>query len=240
MTVRTIAHRGASAYAPENTMSAFVLAHEMGATAIELDVELTADEQLVVIHDSRIDRTSNGTGRVADMTLAELREYDYSRTVPGSARGDGTRIPTLHEVLEFAAGRGMFVNIETKDHSERALRVNDRVAEAVHTSGRVDNTLISSINHAAMAAMKVAHPEFRTAIAFIERFADLAGYASACGADVVHPYYAHVDEEFVRVARAAGLGINVWTVDDDSTADRMRALDIDGLMTNRPDVGGAK
>ncbi|MGZ0212991.1 MAG: glycerophosphodiester phosphodiesterase [Actinomycetales bacterium] len=234
---RIIAHRGASAYAPENTLAAFELAVDMGATKIELDVDVTRDGHLVVMHDPRVDRTTDGVGWVRDFTLAELRALKCDRGFEGQFARDVTYAPTLAEVLAFARERNVWVNIETKDFTSSFSAVNDRVAEEVVAHDWVDATLISSINHRAMAGFVRSYPQFATAIAFIETFADLPGYARRCGATVLHPHFSLIDERFVAEAREHGLGINVWTVDDDATADRILDFDVDAIMTNRPDVG---
>lgn len=236
MTPVLMAHRGASGLAPENTLAAFRMALDLGSPMIELDVQLTADRHLVVLHDATIDRTSDGVGAVGELTLAELRGHRFDRLRPGEFAADEVGILELSEVLAFAVQRDIALNVETKEHGPAADLVNELVWEALREASWVDRTLVSSINHAAMAAMKSRHPEVRTAIAFVERFDDLTAYAHGCGADVLHPYHALVDEEFVARAREGGFGINVWTVDDPVLARRLLALDIDGLMTNRLDL----
>jgi len=237
---RIIAHRGASSYAPENTLAAFKLAADMGATRIELDVDVTRDGQLVVMHDPRVDRTTDGVGWVRDFTLAELRELNADRGWEGQFSRSETRVPTLSEVLDVACERSLWVNIETKDFTSSWGAVNDLVAAEVLAHDWVDATLISSINHRAVAGFVRAYPQFSTAIAFIETIADLPGYARRCGASVLHPHFSLINQQFVAEAREHGLGINAWTVDDDAAADRILEFDLDALMSNRPDVGGIK
>jgi glycerophosphoryl diester phosphodiesterase len=170
------------------------------------------------------------------MTLAEVRTHRFDRTHPGRDRADDVGILEFREAVDFMVSHDLDLNVETKEHGPNAPLVNDLVAAALRDAGWSERTLVSSINHAAMAAMKQQHPHLRTAIAFVERFADLPDYAATCGADVLHPHHRLVDEEFVARARAAGLGINVWTVDDEQEGRRLLALDIDGMMTNRPEM----
>src|SRR5919108_5142241 len=120
------AHRGASAYAPENTMAAFELALTQGTDAIELDVKLSADEQAVVIHDATVDRTTGGRGRVKDLSLAELRSLDAGRFF--SEKYIGEKIPTLEEVFE-RVGERTFINVELTNYNSR----RDRLVETVST-----------------------------------------------------------------------------------------------------------
>ena len=236
MNTQLIAHRGASRDAPENTRAAFLRAVEVGSTMIELDVQLTADDRLVVIHDQRIDRTANSTGAVRDLTVAELRQFSYDSSLPGVYPSEDVGILELREAVDFMVEHNLDLNVETKEHGAAAERVNDLVAATLRDAGWSERTLVSSINHAASAAMKAQHPEIRTAIAFVERFVDLTDYARSCGADVLHPHYGLVDAEFVERARDGGFGINAWTVDEPDDVRRLIALGIDGVMTNRPDL----
>ena len=237
MSPRIIAHRGASVAAPENTFAAFELAVELGATSLELDVDVTRDGHLVVLHDSRVNRTSNGVGHVRDFRLEELRALRFDRGFEGRFPEGATRIPTLAEVLDFAVERGLWVNVETKDYSDDWAAVNELVGTAIRSRDLAEQTLVSSINHRAMAGLSRTHPELPTAIAFLETFVDVPAYAARCGAQVLHPHFSLVEASFVERAHAAGLGVNAWTVDDEATATRLLATGIDGLMTNRPDIG---
>lgn len=231
-----LAHRGASAYAPENTMASFGLARDMGADGIELDVQLTRDGKLVVIHDLSIDRTSNGTGLVGELTLEELRQYDFSYNTGGKYGTDGSRLPELGEVMEFAMKHGLYINIETKDYSRPYGEVNMRTAELVRQYGYTENTLISSINHNAVARLKRDYPEIRTAIAFLESLYRLEEYAANCRVDVLHPYYLGVDEAFMELANRSRFEVNPWTVDDEAEIIRLRNLGVTRIMTNKPDL----
>lgn len=231
-----LAHRGASAYAPENTMAAFGLALDMGTHGIELDVQLTRDGKLVVIHDLSIDRTSDGTGLVGELTLEELRQYDFSYAFAGKYGTDGSRLPELGEVMEFAMKHGLYINIETKDYSRPYGEVNMRTAELVRRYGYTENTLIASINHNAVARLKRDYPELKTAIAFMESFYRLEAYAANCRADVLHPYYLGVDEAFMELADRSRFEVNPWTVDDEAEMIRLRNLGVTRIMTNKPDL----
>lgn len=231
-----LAHRGASAYAPENTLAAFELGRQMGAGGIELDVQLTKDGKLVVIHDHTIDRTSNGKGRIADMTLEELRMYDFSYSFKDKYGAEGSRIPELKDIMQYAMEHDLFINIETKDYANPYGEVNRLTAELVRASGYGEQTLISSINHNAMAMLKREYPEIETAIAFLESFYRLEEYAESCRVDVLHPYYLGVNESFMEQANRNGWGVNPWTVDDEAEMKRLQKLGVTRIMTNRPDV----
>src|SRR5512140_136192 len=134
-------HRGARAHAPENTMASFELALAQGADAIELDARLTADERVVVIHDRMVNRTTNGVGRVAGLTLAQIRALDAGSFFSEKYRGE--KIPQLEEVFD-ALGKQTFINLEFKDHEELADRLVERVCKLVARCGMQDRILFSS------------------------------------------------------------------------------------------------
>ena len=131
--VKVFAHRGASAYAPENTLAAFRLAEEQGADGIELDVQLTKDGQVVVIHDENIDRTGTGTGAVRDYTLEELRKLSFHNHMEAY---EGEKIPTLEEVLTFVKQGRMEVNIELKTGVYWYPEIEKKTIEIVKSDGR--------------------------------------------------------------------------------------------------------
>ena len=142
--VKVFAHRGASAYAPENTLAAFRLAEEQGADGIELDVQLTKDGQVVVIHDENIDRTGTGTGAVRDYTLEELRKLSFHNHMEAY---EGEKIPTLEEVLTFVKQGRMEVNIELKTGVYWYPEIEKKTIEIVKKAGMEERVIYSSFNH---------------------------------------------------------------------------------------------
>ena len=231
-----IAHRGASAYAPENTLAAFELAVEMGADAIELDVQLTKDEQVVVMHDLSINRTADGTGYIKELTYEELSRFNYAYKFKGQYEAAKCTILKLEQVVEFARKNGLYMNIETKDYTNLYGKVNAMTAQLLRNYDYTAHSLIASLNHSAMAYLKKDFPEIRTAIAFITGFYNLPAYARSCNADVLHPISLMVDEEFMKMADASGLEVNPWTIDNPAELSRLQKLGVAGIMTNKPDV----
>ena len=150
------AHRGASGYAPENTLEAFKKAVEMGADGVELDVQLTKDDQMVVIHDELIDRTSDGRGWVKDMTLEELRKYNYNKTHPEYEHAD---IPTLREVYELLKPTGLTINVELKTGIVFYEELERKVIELTKEMGMEDKVLYSSFNHYTCVKLHELNPE---------------------------------------------------------------------------------
>lgn len=218
-----IGHRGASADAPENTLAAFALALEQNADGIEFDVQLSRDGVPVIMHDDTVDRTTNGAGRVSDLTLAELRQLTIA--------GDQS-IPTLDELFEMF-GRRTLYNIELK-----GLKINDgglsaAVANAIENHQVAECALISSFSPFFVRAARrhlprsvpVAHLRERPSTRIFHRFVH---------AEADHPLHTLVNEELMEWARRRGVRVNAWTVDDPIEAQRLIRLGVHGIITNRP------
>jgi glycerophosphoryl diester phosphodiesterase len=214
-----LGHRGASGEAPENTLRAFALAAEQGADGVELDVQPTADGALVIMHDDTVDRTTNGRGRVADLTYAALAALDA---------GAGERAPTLEEALSLARGR-LFVDIEIKDPG-----VEPSVAALVDRLGMADEVAISSFHPASLAAMRAIAPRLRRWLLSGEWSPDTLQAAIDLGAVGVAPRHRHIDAALVEAARARGLAVVAWTVNAPADIDRLLGLGLDALITDFP------
>ncbi|HWQ13863.1 MAG TPA: glycerophosphodiester phosphodiesterase family protein [Roseiflexaceae bacterium] len=226
-----IAHRGASAYAPENTMAAFELAARQGADMCELDVQPTADGQLVVFHDETTERWDGQRRRAAACTLAELQALDIG----------GERVATLAEVCDFARERGMRLNVELKGPGFGAA-----VARLLRDTRTAELVLISSFWPAALQEIAAADPSLpraylmgirtlRPDVRLRESWPFLA--LRRVGASAWHP--ASEIPGLTRVlplVRRAGYQVNVWTVNDPAAMRRLIALGADGIITDRPDV----
>ncbi|SHH77275.1 glycerophosphoryl diester phosphodiesterase [Sporobacter termitidis DSM 10068] len=217
-------------------MAAYELALDMGADAIELDVQLTKDGQVVVIHDLSINRTSDGKGFVRDMTYHELSRHVYAYKFKEKYDLSKCRLLKLEEVLDFASKNDLFLNIETKDYTDPRGKVNAMTARLVREFNYAEKSLISSINHNAVAYLKEEFPEIKTAIAFMTGIYDLPAYARTCRAEVLHPISYIVDEPFMEMARGAGFEVNVWTVDNIEELSKLQKLGVTGIMTNTPDL----
>jgi glycerophosphoryl diester phosphodiesterase len=219
-----IGHRGASAAAPENTLAAFALAVAQGADGVELDVQLSADGQPVIIHDGTIDRVTNGTGRVSALTVAELQAY--------ALRG-GERIPTLAQLFARLGAQTLY-NIELKEFSARDRGLETAVAACVREFGLAERVLISSFNPLAIRrARRCFDPGVPLALI---RQPGLQSHAHRLVHDMQadHPHHTLVDEAYVAWARARAYRIHVWTVDDPQIARRLVKLGVHGVITNAP------
>ena len=216
-----IAHRGAFVEAPENTLKSFKMAIEMGADMIELDVHLTKDRRVVVIHDDTIDRTSNGSGAVKDYTLEELKKFDF---------GEGEKIPTLEEVFELTKGK-VLVNVEIKE-----MNMAKEVVEIIERYNMADKVLVSSFLHPVLLEVKRLNPTIKTGILFTCRPVSITNMARDARAEFVHPYYETLDKQLIDEAHKNGLEVNVWTVDDPDEMQKLIEWGVDGIITDVPDV----
>ena len=228
------AHRGASGYAPENTMEAFSEAVRRKADGIELDVQLTKDGEIVVIHDEKLERVSNGTGWVKDYALKELRKLNFNKTFPeqGSAR-----IPTLKEVYELMKKEDMLVNVELKTSIVFYEGLVDKVLDLAARMGMEEKVLYSSFNHYTLLEIKKKNPGTRTGMLFEDGIVDAPAYGKRLGVDALHPIYAHLQHPgFLEQCREENLPLHVWTVNTKERFRQMEKAGVDVVITNFPDI----
>jgi len=230
------AHRGASHEAPANTLAAFLLAVDLGAEGIELDVHLSKDGELVVIHDFDVSATTDGQGLVRAKTLAELKELDAGgRFDPVFA---GQRIPTLQEVID-AVGRRLLLNIELKVKSWGDGCLAAKVVRLVEQNGLVDRVVLSSFNPLAVWRVKQRNPQIATGLLYAQDmplFLRKAWLRKLVRPTALHPHYTMVDAHYVWWANRQGYRVNVWTADDPADMGRLMRHGVDIIITNRPDL----
>jgi glycerophosphoryl diester phosphodiesterase len=240
------AHRGASASAPENTIPAFELACAQGADVIELDVHLTRDDEVVVIHDSHVERTTDGRGEVAALTLREVKALDAGRWFGEAWRG--TTVPALREVLEGFASR-VLIDIEIKGGVESGWRVGGvredaavsthlarRTLEVVKEAGALDRVVIASFGMRALAAVIEANPEVPTQWSVYDRdiVRDCA-LAAAARFDVISPQVYAATRDNVETAHRHGLAVYIYAGNGDDVLARVMDSGADAVKTDRPD-----
>ncbi len=231
-----VAHRGASAYAPENTLASVRLAIEMGADGVEHDVCVTSDGVPVLMHDLTLDRTTTGTGKVSDHALAEIREMRI--TGPHAEDYPDEPIPTLEEALEVMKGKTIPV-IEVKEADTGAA-----VVEAIRNVGMIDDVLVISFKDPLLAEIEAIEPRIPTAWLTGGRvqgephaFAlSLLQRARACGANCVNMNAGLASPEVVWALHSRGMSAWVWTVNDPQMMRHLIDMEIDGITTDRPDV----
>ena len=228
------AHRGASGYAPENTMEAFRMAVEMGADGVELDVQLSKDGELVVIHDETLERVSGVAGYVKDMTLAELRALNVSGSFPNFCP---TQIPTLAKVLEELKGSGLEVNIELKTGVYFYPGIEEKAAELVKRMEMEKRVWFSSFNHQSVMKLKEFCPKAKTAFLLADVLVNAISYAKKYGVDALHPAYWHMqDIDFIDRCHKKGIAVNLWTINHRSDMKKYCLCGADAIITNYPDI----
>lgn len=220
-----IAHRGASADLPENTLAAFALAAEQGADGIELDVQFSADNQIVIFHDATLERLTGSKRKVSQLSTAELKGIDL---------GMEQTIPTLDELLEMMGPRLLY-NIEIKEFSMRDNGLETAVADRIESFALQDMTLISSFNPFSVRRARQACSRSTTvALIRAEGFLKYTYLFASEQAD--NPHHALVDENYIVWANKRGYRIYAWTVDDPQVASRLVDLGVHGIITNRPQL----
>ena len=229
------AHRGASAHAPENTLAAFELAVKQKADAIEFDVKLSSDDQVVVIHDQTIDRTTNGTGRVKDLPLAALQEMDAGSFFDVAYKGEP--IPTLSQVFE-AVGMKIFLNIELTSYSSPSDSLPEKVAELVNFYGLEKNILFSSFHPQVLRRIHRLMP-----IVPIGFLADhgISGILARSWLgkllvdyQALHPELRDANQAFINRIHQAGHRVHVYTVNQVMDMQRLYSIGVDGIFTDDP------
>jgi len=217
-------HRGNPAEHPENTLASFRSAIELGVDMIECDVHLSADGELVVIHDHTLDRTTDGSGLVVQRTLAELRRLDA---------GGGERLPVLAEVCALARDR-VGLCVEIKQIPVPYPGLEERLVACLDAMGMLDRTAVISFHHDAVRRVKELEP--RLAVGIIEgaRPIDPVSLLRTARADIYSPHYGAMDPALVEEIHGAGGVVGVWTVDDEAAVAWCRACRPDSVFTNRP------
>lgn len=228
------AHRGASGYASENTLEAFALAAEMKADGVELDVQMTKDGHLVVIHDETIDRTSDGRGAVRDYTLSQLKQFNFNKTHPEYTHAE---IPTLREVYELLKETDLIVNVELKTGICFYDGIEERVLELSGRMGMEQRVLYSSFNHYSITRIKELCPSAKTGVLYMDGIYRPVEYAEALMAEALHPAYYNMQYPgLMEQAKTRGIKVHVWTVNTPEQFKRCRELGVDAVITNYPDI----
>ena len=229
-----IAHRGASGYAPENTLAAFRLALEMGAQAIELDVHQTRDHELVVLHDEDLRRVGRRKGRVRDLTREELRSVDVGSWFDPCFSAE--RVPTLSQVYDLAEGKAE-LHVELKRGSKLYPGIEERVVDLIQRRKAWETTLVSSFDHAALYSARSLDTRLR-----IGYLLGLTGMKTAyreiqeLSAESLNMSTRQADARKVRECAERKLKTLVYTVNSRKELSRLSRLGVDGVFTNFPEL----
>lgn len=219
MTFTVVGHRGAMGLEPENTLRSFLRAEREGADEIELDLWLSKDGRLVILHDGNVERTTNGTGDVAAMTLAEIKRLDA---------GLGESVPTFDEVLDVVTVP-IQAEIKTLDAARAAI-------DTIRDRGLLDRVTVTSFHSEVLSVAKEYLPDVRTGLIYSGAPDDSVEAATALGAAIMCPGIGKLGPELVERAHRAGLGVFTWPVNDVEVLAKARELGVDGITTDYPDA----
>lgn len=230
---KIFAHRGFSGYYPENTMLAFKKAIEIGVDGIELDVQLTKDNTVVIIHDETIDRTTNGDGLVKSYTYNELKKFDASFKFNNFGFN---RIPTLEEYFLLVKDLDIITNIELKTSVYEYLGIEDSVLELIKKYNLEDKVIISSFNHFSILRMKKLAPQIKCGFLSEDWIIDAGKYTFSHQIECYHPRFNNLIPEVIEELKKFNIEINTWTVNDERDMLYLKEKGIDSIITNFPDM----
>ncbi len=241
MSCKVIAHRGANKKAPQNTIPAFVTAINEGANGFETDVHLTKDGIPVICHNYTIDATSDGRGEVTSYTLEELKKFDFGSYF--SEEFKGTPLPTLDEFLDVTSkSDAEIINIELKCPKDSNIaHLVEETLKSVKKYGCLDRVIISSFSPEVLKTVKEIDARCKTALLYP------ISHPSVCrlvlypffmvkkiGCDIIHPASIVTNKKIVDIAHTFGIQVNVWTVNDKKTIEKLLDLGVDGIITDKP------
>lgn len=228
------AHRGSSGTHPENTLAAFKVAAGLPIFGVEFDVHMTKDEELVIIHDEKINRTSNGKGFVKDMTLAELQTYDFGSWFSKESKGEV--IPTLYEVLELFSETSLQLNIELKSDIFPYPGMAEKVLDLVGAMKLDSRVVISSFNHEMIRTVKQLAPHIQTAALFMEVLVDPLQYVRAIPADALHITKHAALRPSAKKVIEEGVPVQVFTVNKASQMKALKEIGVRAIFTDYPEI----
>ena len=215
--MRIIAHRGASFLEPENTIKAIEKAVKTGADFVEVDVRMSKDNKLVIMHDPDINRTTDGQGLVKDYTVQELKNFDA---------GAGETIPTLDEIIACVKDRiGLVIEIKEPRTEGKILKKIDE--------NNLENVILTSFYHKSIKNARKMNPSVDAGIIFTGQPVDVKQMASNACANVIFPSYRYMNEDMVKQAKNNGTSIYPWTIDDPEIFKKFVKMGVDGIVTNK-------
>ncbi|MBI1804161.1 MAG: glycerophosphodiester phosphodiesterase [Ignavibacteriae bacterium] len=239
--IMIVAHRGAPAYAPENTLSSFRKALELHADALELDVHQTKDSQIVVMHDGSINRTTNGKGNVRNVTLAELRRLSAGKWFGAEFESD--KVPTLYEVIGLCDSSTTLI-VELKEGSDESPGIEDRIITIVRSAGTKKRIILKSFDRSVLARLHRKAPEipllyvYVFSIPWINFTVDhglSTGDIFSLDVDYLQPHNILLTKSFIHSAHRHGYKVIAWDVQSESSMQDMLAIGVDGIETDYPD-----
>jgi glycerophosphoryl diester phosphodiesterase len=219
--VKVLGHRGCAGIEPENTMRAFKRAMNLGVDFIELDVRMCRDNKLVVIHDDKVDRTTNGNGSVRDLTFKEIRKLDADK---------GEKIPSLEETIDLLKKGKQRIAIEIKEPDTL-----NGILNIVMEEGLSSKVIIVSFWHNVLKRIKEIEPELKTGAIFVGRPVDTVSLAKAAQSELICLKYKFIDEEVVMECHKNDIEVNAWTVNEIEDIEQMKGLGVDIISSDHPE-----
>ena len=230
---KIFAHRGYSGKYPENTMIAFKKALECGVDGIELDVQLTKDGEVVIIHDETIDRTTTGKGFVVDYTYEELERFDASFKFKDLGFN---KIPTLREYFQLVKDYDIVTNVELKTGINEYLGIEEKVWELIKEYNLEEKVIISSFNHFSVMRMKDIAPQLKYGFLSEDWIIDAGKYTHSYGVQCYHPRFNNLVPDVIKELKKYNLEINTWTVNLEEDMRYLYSNNIDVIITNYPEL----
>ena len=230
---KIFAHRGYSGKYPENTMIAFKKALECGVDGIELDVQLTKDGEVVIIHDETIDRTTTGKGFVVDYTYEELEKFDASFKFKDLGFN---KIPTLREYFQLVKDYDIVTNVELKTGINEYLGIEEKVWELIKEYNLEEKVIISSFNHFSVMRMKKIAPQLKYGFLSEDWIIDAGKYTHSHGVQCYHPRFNNLVPDVIKELKKYNLEINTWTVNLEEDMRYLYSNNIDVIITNYPEL----
>lgn len=226
-----MAHRGSMGQAPENTMAAFQLGLDHGCNAFELDIHLSKDGEIIVCHDATLDRTTDHTGYINEMTVSELKKVDAGRWF--HEQYEGERLPLLEEVFDLVPPH-IVINIEVKQSYGRQLE--PKLLELLKRKNRVDNVILSSFNFKTLQFLKQSEPNVRIGLIYNCNFNQHREVAKLLGVPVysLHPNFHNIDPEDITDAITHGLKVFPYTINEEKEMKQAISYGVSGIITNFP------
>lgn len=219
--VAVTSHRGAGSLEPENTLRALQRAIDLGADQIEIDAQLTKDGHLILMHDSTVDRTTNGTGKIAELTFAAIRQLDA---------GNGEHVPTLDEALALVNGKAI-LQIELKGPGTA-----EPVVRTIINAGREDQVILTSFIHQELREAHRLNPGIQLGALWGRLPADVVQQTKQLGVQALHVWHEFIDQRLVIEAHAQGLLVRAWNTSKEEDMRRLIDLGVDAIGSDRPDI----
>ncbi len=229
-----LGHRGAKGLAPENTIASMKEAIKYNVDLIEIDVQLSKDGKVIVMHDATVDRTTDGTGYVKDLTSSEIKKLDAG--VKFNPKFKNEKVPFLEEVIEFLKNYpNVRLNIEIKNGPVFYPKIEEKVAEIINDYNYHNSAIVSSFDHIALKNIKEIDSRIYTGLLFMSRLYNLEKYVEELQLSAIHPMWFYLTEDIVKSMHKNDIAVNTWIIDDMSLYKKFASIGIDSFGTNYPD-----